>query len=196
MNKLGTNRRGFMGGIAAGSIGLGLNQPPFWAASEDSVEVPVTESFSDLFLDIDGIEGASRRVDHEGEIEILAWQFGMERPIDERTKRGSGGPIFDSLFIGKKVDKASPQLMTSFANGDHHEKATLAVQPDEISTPEDWLTVELKDVEITDITDYATHSFFPVEEVMMTFGEISVTVLELGDAGAIQTEWDFHWKIE
>lgn len=196
MNKLGTNRRGFMGGIAAGTIGLGLDQPPFWAGSEDSVEVPVTESSSDLFLDIEGIEGASQRDGHMGEIEIRAWQFGMERPMDDRTKRGSGGPEFDSLFIGKVMDKASPQLMTSFAKGTHHETARLVVQTGDISPTVDWLTIELNDVEITDIADFATDSVFPVEEFSMTFGEISVTVVELGEAGTTESEWEFHWKIE
>lgn len=196
LNELGANRRGFMGGIAAGSIGLGLNQPPFWAESEDTVEVPVTESVSDMFLDIDGIEGTSRRRGHQDEIEIRAWQFGMERPMDDRTRRGSSGPKFDSLFIGKNVDKASPQLMTSFANGRHHKTATIAVQSEDNSPPVDWLTIELKDVEITDITNFATHLFFPVEEFSMTFGEISVTVVEFDDTGSVETEWDFNWKIE
>lgn len=196
MDELGTDRRGFMGGVAAGTIGLGLNSVPHWANSNDTVDLPELEERTDLFLDVDGVEGSAVDKDHADEIEILAWQFGMERSTDTRTRRGSGGPAFDRLFVGKAVDKASPQLMTSFASGDVHEEATLTTTVTVGTNPADWITVGLKDVQVTDLTDFATETFLPLEEVHLTFGEISVTVVEFDDKGSQADEWVFDWKIE
>lgn len=194
MDELGTNRRSFMGGIAAGTIGLGLDGDSIWGQMDPISEPPQTGDPPDgMFLDISGIEGGSLDVEHEAEIEILSWQFGMERSLDPKSRKGSGAPAFDSLVVVKLVDKASPQMMTSFATGDLLSRATLAVRRE--PSQGDWLTIDLNEVQITNVTDFGPGNSLPLEQITLNYGKISVTVKEINPDGTLGNSWDFEWTI-
>lgn len=198
MDELETNRRRFMGGIAAGTVGLGVDSPPFWADHRDFPETPRRGSPPDgIFLAIEGpvIEGSATRRSHPGEIDVLSWHWGMSRPVSGGTGRGSGRPEFDRLFAGKEVDKATPQLMSSFANGTTHSRAVLSLVTGPSAGDIDVLTVTMEGVRIVSLSDFGTTEFWPVEHLALAFEAVAVEFAEVGQRGAIERTWSFESEI-
>src|SRR5512140_520057 len=81
----------------------------------------------DYFLKIDGIEGESQDAKHKNEIDVESWSWG-ETQVGAHAAGGGGGSgkvdMHDFSFV-MKVNKASPKLLLSCANGEHIKKAVL-----------------------------------------------------------------------
>jgi len=84
----------------------------------------------DMFIKIDDIEGESSDDVHAGEIDVLAWSWGMSQSGTTHTGPGGGaGKVnVQDLSFTHYVDKASPNLMQMCCNGQHFEEATLVVR--------------------------------------------------------------------
>ncbi len=202
MVELTTNRRRFMGGIAAGTMGglpLGHGGIPY-DLDADGLEAPHLGSPPDgMFLAVSDVEGSAQHDDHRGEIDVLAWQFGLSRSAEGGAGLGAGRaaarPTFDALFVGKPVDKATPQLLQSCASGKHHAEAALSLVSATESSSLDYLTVALRDVQVTSVADFGTSEFMPTEELTLTFGQVEVAFTEqlpTGEAGDTVT---FGWDV-
>ena len=102
-----------------------------------------THAAVDMFLKIDGINGESEDATYKGEVDILAWSWGMSQ--SGTTHIGGGGGAgkanFQDLSVTKWVDKASPLLMQKLANGQHIKEATLVVRKAG-GTPLEYITLE------------------------------------------------------
>lgn len=73
-------------------------------------------SVGDMFLHVKGaragvIKGESIDADHKGEIEVLAWSWGMESKSDLHSGAATGRATVKDLKIVKRVDRASAPLM-------------------------------------------------------------------------------------
>lgn len=203
MVELTTNRRRFMGGIAFGSMGgfpLGQAGIPFADLDADGLEAPHLGRPPDgMFLAVSNIEGSAQHDDHRDEIDVLAWQFGVSRSADQGAGRGAGRtaarPAFDALFVGKHVDKATPLLLRSCVSGTHHDEAVLSLLTATETSSFDYLTVTLRDVEVTSAVDFGTSEFRPTEEITLTFDQVEVAFTEqlpTGEAGDTVT---FGWDV-
>ena len=84
----------------------------------------------DMFIKIDDIEGESSDDVHAGEIDVLAWSWGMSQSGTTHSGAGGGaGKVnVQDLSFTHYVDKASPNLMKMCCNGKHFEEATLVVR--------------------------------------------------------------------
>lgn len=84
----------------------------------------------DMFMKIDDIEGESVDDVHAGEIDILAWSWGMTQSGSTHMGPGGGaGKVnVQDLSFTHYVDKASPNLMKMTCNGKHFEEAKLVVR--------------------------------------------------------------------
>jgi len=84
----------------------------------------------DMFIKIGDIEGESMDKAHKGEIDVLAWSWGMSQSGNMHVGGGGGaGKVsVQDISITKWVDKASPMLMLSCMQGDHIPEATLIVR--------------------------------------------------------------------
>jgi type VI secretion system secreted protein Hcp len=85
----------------------------------------------DAFLKLDGIDGESVDQLHQAWIEVLSWSWGVSQP-GQRMATGTGlvntgRPSFQVFTIGKRIDKASPQLFLGCATGKHIASASLEV---------------------------------------------------------------------
>lgn len=123
------------------------------------------QTLSNVFLKIDGIEGESVHEGHEGEIDIDSWSLG--------AGAGTGGkPTFQDLHFSKHVDKASPKLLESVANGKHYKSAVLtAEKPGD--RPHQYLTITLEDVLISSFFTNQDSSDLPTESVTINFAKIT-----------------------
>jgi len=83
----------------------------------------------DAFLKIDGIPGESTDDKHKDWIEVLSYSSGLSQ-MASATASSSGGAAtaradFQDFSIVKTLDKASPKLALSCADGTHIKEITL-----------------------------------------------------------------------
>lgn len=70
----------------------------------------------DMFLKIGDIKGESIDAKHAGEIDVLAWSWGVNGAVTGGAVKGGAQPACaQPLLIDKRVDKATPPLVTSAA---------------------------------------------------------------------------------
>ncbi len=107
----------------------------------------------DMFFKIDGIAGESRDDKHKGEIDVLAWSWGMSQ--SGTTHMGTGGGAgkvnVQDLSFTKYIDKATPNLMLFLSNGKHIKEATLTVRKAG-ETPLEYYVLKLTEVMVTSLT--------------------------------------------
>jgi type VI secretion system secreted protein Hcp len=107
----------------------------------------------DMFMKINGVDGESTDAKRKGDIEVLAWSWGMSQSgtMHAGTGGGSGKVSVQDLSFTKYVDKASTVLMMACAKGTHFDTAELRVRKAG-DTPLDYITINLKNVLITSLS--------------------------------------------
>ena len=82
----------------------------------------------DSFLKLDGIPGESADARHKGEIDVLAFSWGVSRAGSSGAGGGGGAgkAIFEDLLVVARTSKASPKLWQACATGQHLKGAVLA----------------------------------------------------------------------
>ncbi|HYN78560.1 MAG TPA: type VI secretion system tube protein Hcp, partial [Lamprocystis sp. (in: g-proteobacteria)] len=67
----------------------------------------------DMFLKLEGVTGESQDKTHTGEIDVLAWSWGLSQSGTFHTGGGGGaGKVnVQDLSFTKYIDKSSPNLM-------------------------------------------------------------------------------------
>lgn len=99
----------------------------------------------DMFLKIDDVEGESVDDVHPGEIDVMAWSWGMSQ--SGTTHGGPGGGAgkvqVQDLSFTHYVDKASPNLMKMCCNGQHFDEAILVVRKAG-TTPLEYMIITMK----------------------------------------------------
>jgi len=74
------------------------------------------------------VEGDSTVPGHEGEIELLGVSFRVTNPTTIGSATGGAGTgkaSFSEIVVTKRVDKASPKLFLTAANGTHYPQALI-----------------------------------------------------------------------
>lgn len=104
----------------------------------------------DMFLKIEGVEGESKDADHNKEIDVLAWSWGMSNSSTTHLggSGGAGKANFQDLSFTKYVDKTTPILYQRIANGQHFTKATLTVRKAG-SHPVEYIIITMDTVLVT-----------------------------------------------
>ena len=84
----------------------------------------------DMFLKLDGIAGESQDKAHNGEVDVLAWSWGMSQSGTTHVGGGGGDGIasFADISVTKWVDKSSVPVMKLIATGGHISEATLTIR--------------------------------------------------------------------
>ena len=81
----------------------------------------------DFFLKIEGWDGESPDEKHSKEIEVKSWSVGVAQSgsSDRGGGAGTGKALFQDISFTKIFDKASPNLLTGCASGEHKTTAVL-----------------------------------------------------------------------
>lgn len=84
----------------------------------------------DMFLKLDGIPGESKDKAHKGEIDVLAWSWGVSQSGTMHMGGGGGGgkASFQDLSFTSYYEKSTPKLMEFCANGGHIKDGVLTVR--------------------------------------------------------------------
>ncbi len=154
--------------------------------------LPAVAWSTDIFLKIEGVDGESTDASHPGEIEVISF---TEQLQSSNVAGGGGKASFSDVVVTKFIDKTSPQLRLSAADGSVFTSATISVRDDSSDSPIDFFVVQLSNVKITSAsTAVSSSSGRPVESVTLNFGSISWTYTPIDSSGvageAITTGWD------
>ena len=107
----------------------------------------------DMFIKLDGIKGEAQDDKHKGEIDVLAWSWGMSQSGTTHMGSGGGGgkANFQDISVTKWVDKSSPILMQYCATGKHIPKAQLIVRKAG-GKPLEYIVMDLTDIMVTSVS--------------------------------------------
>jgi type VI secretion system secreted protein Hcp len=152
----------------------------------------------DMFLGIKGeIQGESQDSKHKGEIDVLAWSWGLSQSGSFHVGGGGGAgkANFQDISITKWVDNSSPTLALYCANGDHFDSATLTVRKAG-KKPLEYLIIEMKKVLITSVSTGGSGGEDRLtENVSLNFAEVEVKYKEQKPDGSGAPEKTFKWNI-
>lgn len=130
---------------------------------------------SDWFLKIDGIAGDSADDRHAGEIDVLAWSWGVSQTTASGRGGGAGKADIRALSATTWVGRATPELFLACVSGRHLSEAVLTGRRAG-GKPHEFLVVTLTDVRVSSVdlqasvdTDRATHEF------SLSFGQVTLS---------------------
>jgi type VI secretion system secreted protein Hcp len=107
----------------------------------------------DMFIKIDDIKGESIDHKHKGEIQVLAWSWGISQ--SGSTHQGPGGGAgkanIQDLSFTKYIDHSSPNLIKFACNGKHFKQAHLTVRKAG-EHPLEYVKIKLEDIIISSIS--------------------------------------------
>lgn len=150
----------------------------------------------DIFIKIGDVKGEAKDAVHKGEIDVLAWSWGMSQPGSGHVGGGLGtGKVnVQDLSLTKYIDLSSPDLMLACCNGKHYPEAKLTVRKAG-ENPLEYLVIKLTDVMITSVSTGGSGSNDRLtENVSLNFAKVNVDYVEQlaggGKGGTPKMGWD------
>lgn len=151
----------------------------------------------DAFLSLDGIKGESADDKHKGEIDIQSFSWGMSQTGsgNRGTGQGTGKVDVADIVINKYVDKSSPTLMLSCANGKHIAKGKITFRKAG-ENPLDYLTFDLENILISNYQmSHSAGGETPQESFGINFVKVKSEYWTQSDKGAKGENANFSWDV-
>ena len=152
----------------------------------------------DMFMKIPGVEGEARDGTHKGEIDVLAWGWGMTQSGSAHIGGGGGSGKVDvhDLSFTKYIDKASPDLMLACCSGKHYTDAKLTVRKAG-ENPLEYIIITMQDVLVSGITTGGSGGDDRLtENIRLNFAKVKVDYTEQTQSGAAGAKPKMGWDIE
>ncbi len=150
----------------------------------------------DMFIKIGDIKGESKDAKHGGEIDVLAWSWGLSQSGSAHLGAGAGsGKVnVQDLSLTKYVDSSSTALMVAACEGTHIKQASLTVRKAG-DTPLEYIKITLDEVLVSSLTTGGSGGEDRLtENVSLNFAKFKVeytTQAETGGKGVTSTAaWD------
>ncbi|WP_420466520.1 Hcp family type VI secretion system effector [Panacagrimonas sp.] len=101
----------------------------------------------DMFLKVDGIKGETRDKAKAGEIDVLAWSWGVSNSGNAQLGggMGAGKANCQDISVTKYLDDSSPALQLACIKGTHIKEAILTVRKAG-DKPLEYLKITMSDV--------------------------------------------------
>ena len=151
----------------------------------------------DMFLKVEGADGESQDDSHGGEIDVLAYSFGVSNAGTAHLGGGAGaGKVnVQDVSITKYVDKASPNLVLFCANGKHIPECVLIVRKAGES-PLEYIKMTMSDCLITSVaTGGAQGQDRLTENVSINFAEFKLEYTPQTAEGAGEAPVTMGWNV-
>jgi type VI secretion system secreted protein Hcp len=151
----------------------------------------------EMFLKLTGIDGESTDAKHKGEIDVLAWSWGLsnEAAPPAGGGAGTGRAKVENISIQKLVDIASPLLLFFSAQGKHISDGTLTTRKASKGAKggNEFLLFKMTDVIVTSVHVAASQDTNqPAESITLSFGKVEFDYRPDGSPG---TEIFFRWDV-
>ena len=153
---------------------------------------------ADVFLKLGDIKGESSDDKHKGEIDVLAWSWGVSNAASMAT--GGGGGLgkasFHDLTITHYIDKASPNLLKMCATGEHIKEATLT-QRKQGKGQQEFLVIKLSDVMVSSVSPGGSEAgTAPLESVSLAFAKVALEYKAQKPDGSLDAGIHFKYDIK
>jgi type VI secretion system secreted protein Hcp len=134
----------------------------------------------DMFIKIGDLKGESRDKTHAGEIDVLAWSWGVSNSGSAHTGGGAGAgkANVQDLSFTKYIDKSSPSLQLACCKGSHYTDATLVVRKAG-GKPLEYLKITMTEVLISSVSTGGSGGEDRLtENVSLNFAKVKVDYVE------------------
>jgi len=151
----------------------------------------------DMFLKLDNVKGEARDSKHKGEIDVLAWSWGVSQSGTTHLGGGggSGKASFQDISITKYVDAGSTTLMRMCATGEHIPNAVLTVRKAGKVALE-YLVYKMKEILVTSVaTGGSGGEDRLTENITLNFANVDVTYKEQKDDGTAGGTFEAKFSI-
>jgi type VI secretion system secreted protein Hcp len=150
-----------------------------------------------MYIKIATVDGESKDKAHKGEIDILAWSWGMSNSGTAHLGGGAGaGKVnVQDMSFTKYIDKASCKLQLACAVGQHFDDALVTVRKAG-TTPLEYLKITMTDVMVTAVSTGGSGGEDRLtENVTLNFAKVKVEYQEQDDKGAGKPAGDYTYNI-
>lgn len=141
---------------------------------------------TDMFIKIGSIKGESKDKKHKGEIDVLAWSWGMSQSGSMHTGGGGGAGRVNvqDISLTKYVDAATPVLMKFCATGEHVDEIVLTLRKAG-KTQLEYLKLTFKRALITSVSTGGSGGEDQLtENLSINFAEYSIDYIPQDEKGA------------
>ncbi len=153
----------------------------------------------DAYLTVEGVTGESQRAGHEGEIELISFNFGASNPSSIGIGQGGGiGAVnLQSFHFTKYTDAASAELFKHCCSGKHFPTAKITLyKAGGDGGPLDYLIFEFEEVYVDSLNWSGSEGIgIPMEDGAFSFGKVVVTYNQQDEAGAKSGSFMGSWDV-
>jgi type VI secretion system secreted protein Hcp len=152
----------------------------------------------DYFLEIDGIKGESPDSKYKDQIQLESWSWGESQSGSSSSGGGAGaGKVnMQDFSFAMVVNKASPLLFMSCANGKHIPKALLTCRKAG-ETQQDYLKIHFEDLLISSYqTGGSAGQEIPIDSISFNFAKIKVEYAPQDGKGQLGTPIIHGWDLK
>jgi type VI secretion system secreted protein Hcp len=152
----------------------------------------------DMFLKIAEIGGESVDSKHKGEMDVLAWSWGMSQSGTAQLGGGAGAGKVNvkDISVTKYVDGASHALQLACCNGQHLPEATLFVRKAG-KNPVEYIKITMYECLISNVsTGGSGGNDRLTENVSMNFAKVKWEYTPQKADGTADATKDYTWNIQ
>jgi type VI secretion system secreted protein Hcp len=152
---------------------------------------------ADYFLKVDGIQGESTDAQHKGEIDVLAFSWGVGQAGGAATGSGAGAgkAVFDDLLVVAHTSKASPLLWLACASGTHIKTAVLTARKAG-KPPQEFLTIVITDVLVSSFEVDGSDEDHPLDQVSFSYAKVETHYTPADETGKPQPPVSVGWDLK
>jgi type VI secretion system secreted protein Hcp len=138
------------------------------------------------FLQLDGVEGESIALFHEGDIELIDWDWGVSNTAPlELTSNVSTHTKGEDLSITKGIDTASKTLIQKCALGEHIPKGRLTCEKNEGTDDKfTYLIIEFEDMKVMSVKADKGGENIKTESVVFKYSKFKISYVKQLNTGA------------
>ena len=142
-------------------------------------------------------ESADKAQGKNGDIDVLAWSWGMSQSGTTHmgTGGGAGKANFQDLSFTKYIDSASNALMISLAKGTHIPKVTLLARKAG-EGQQKYLTIDMEEVMVTSVSTGGSGGEDRLtENITLNFARVKFAYAPQAKTGTKGGDKEFVWDI-
>jgi type VI secretion system secreted protein Hcp len=166
-----------------------------------AILLSATQAFAtaqECILSIPGVPGESTVVPNGIDVLTLAW--GLHNAANAARATGSGRasrPEFSEFTITKKLDKSSPHLMLTCAEGAHYPHVILMCRKaGGERSHQDYLVYTLTDVLVSSYQEVGSSgNEIPTDQVSFSYGKIDFSYRPQNPDGSLGSPVDACWDL-
>ena len=151
----------------------------------------------DMFIKIGKVGGESKDSSHKGEIDVLAWSWGMSQSGSMHTGGGGGAgkANVQDLSFTKYMDASSTELMKACCAGTHIDTALLVVRKAG-DKPLEYLKIKLTNLLVSSISTGGSGGEDRLtENVSLNFEIVNVEYNTQNAKGGVDKPFLLGWNI-